>query len=365
MQLLRGAPRRLTATPGGPLPPPGCAALAESLSVTKPETDTMPGALLLLLTVTAGALASAPNAPPPTILYDGAALAAQKTALPHDASVQRAVAALEKVAAAQLNTGPFSVINKTILPASGDVHDYFSTASYFWPCSANCTAAISAKLGVPCVGKQTGWCDQHNLNCNWTAATDPSEPPAYPCNHSSGTPWVSHTGYSNSAFPGLVSDRNQIDGVWHSIMPLILYSWYSDSVPHRQRAVTILRTFFLDPATRMNPALDFAQSIPGSFDGVAGGLVDFARISWLVDALILLEDSDPTQAVWTAEDRTHMNAWVTSFLQWFTTSPMGRSGLLLHSNIADSITIGDMVNHRQAVRCCVHGLSLLCDNDCN
>ena len=37
-----------------------------------------------------------------------------------------------------------------------------------------------------------------------------------------------------------------------------------------------------------------------------------------------------------------MNEWVKSFLQWFTTSPMGRSGLLLHSNIADAITIGDM-----------------------
>ena len=88
----------------------------------------------------------------------------------------------------------------------------------------------------------------------------------------------------------------------------------------------------------MNPALDFfAQSIPGAFDAVPRWLVDFARISWLVDALILLADSDPAQDVWTAANRSHMNEWVKSFLQWFTTSPMGRSGLLLHSNIADAI----------------------------
>ena len=46
------------------------------------------------------------------------ALARQKAALPHDAAVQRAIAALKEVAAGQLTTGPYSVINKTILSAS-------------------------------------------------------------------------------------------------------------------------------------------------------------------------------------------------------------------------------------------------------
>ncbi|KAG8997613.1 hypothetical protein FRB94_007574, partial [Tulasnella sp. JGI-2019a] len=49
------------------------------------------------------------------------------------------VAGQEIVAATQwLNPqGPWSVVNKTLLPPSGNIHDYYSLSPYWWPDCSN------------------------------------------------------------------------------------------------------------------------------------------------------------------------------------------------------------------------------------
>jgi hypothetical protein len=41
--------------------------------------------------------------------------------------------ALKADAEKALTVGPFSVVDKSVTPSSGDKHDYLSQAPYFWP----------------------------------------------------------------------------------------------------------------------------------------------------------------------------------------------------------------------------------------
>ena len=257
---------------------------------------------------------------PPTIQLDGAALVHQRAAFRRgDHTVVRAVANLKGIADSQLITGPFTVTNKSapqILPPTGDVHDYLSTSSYWWPCTSQCTAAILKSIRV---ASCKDWCADWNNYCNWTAvraaraavchvgmyhdlarrtrphaqippphlpdgtparppaaeqdtsltatlhrarkrrqASDPGTPALYPCNATTGAPWVSHSGYGNPAGDKL--NRKQADGVWHAVYPLTLYWWYTAEPKYLARAALILRVYFLDPV-RSNAA--FSRRLPG------------------------------------------------------------------------------------------------------
>jgi hypothetical protein len=222
---------------------------------------------------------------PPTIQLDGAALVHQRLAFQHGSPhVVKAVAHLKLVADVQLLTGPFTVTNKSeppILPPTGSVHDYLSTSSYWWPCTDTCTPATLKALKIATCSK---WCAPWNNQCNWTAASDPGTPALYPCNKTTGSPWVSHSGYGNPA--GSKLNRQQADGVWHAVYPLTLYWWYTQEPKYLARAAKIMRVYFLDGATKMNPNLNFAQGEPGVWDGAAGGTVDFDRLRWAIDGML-------------------------------------------------------------------------------
>src|SRR4051794_25721978 len=87
------------------------------------------GSIPLLLLTAAGA-ASVPTSnsvTPRVFLMDGEYLrAAQQRIRNGDKSLAPAVAELERDAKAALDAGPFSVMEKTNTPPSGDKHDYMS-----------------------------------------------------------------------------------------------------------------------------------------------------------------------------------------------------------------------------------------------
>ena len=70
----------------------------------------------------------------------------------------------------------------------------------------------------------------------------------------------------------------------------------------------LLRVWFLDPPTRMNPNFTGAQAVPGVNDGRGTGLIEFAGMPSLVDALGLLKASP----AWPDKDQSAMTAWLTA-----------------------------------------------------
>ena len=97
-------------------------------------------------------------------------------------------------------------------------------------------------------------------------------------------------------------------------------AWYfTNHEPYAVHAATLLRTWFLDPATKMNPHLQFGQAIPGRTQGRDIGIIDTARLVRIVDVIGLLESSP----AWTAKDQNAMRQWCTEYLKWLRTSKHG------------------------------------------
>jgi hypothetical protein len=173
-----------------------------------------------------------------------------------------------------LQVGPFSVVDKTRLPSSGDAHDYFSYGPYWWP--------------------------------------DPGKP--------DGLPYIRRDGEVNPESRDANSDRPALQAMIDAVVTLTLAFHFTGRPVFAEHAALLLRTWFLAPATRMRPHLEYAQAIPGRVDGRGIGIIDTTRWVTLIDALGLLELSPS----WKEADRAGMRAWFAEFLDWLLNSAHGQ-----------------------------------------
>lgn len=181
---------------------------------------------------------------------------------------------LVKEANELLDKQPVSVMQKQKIAASGDKHDYMSQARYYWPDSTK----------------------------------------------ADGLPYIQHDGYSNPEIQQL--DRPRLAQMATRVTTLSLAFYFTDEERYAQKATEMLRVWFLDKATRMNPNLNYAQIVPGR-DGNRGrqfGVLDAYSFVEMLDAVALLEQSQ----AYTKKDREGMKAWFTTFLDWMLTSKQGR-----------------------------------------
>ncbi|MEU5338443.1 alginate lyase family protein [Streptomyces asoensis] len=227
----------------------------------------------------AGAAHPKPGAPHTTVL-DGARLQRTKAALDRgDPRLRTAVRTLAARADAWLGQGPWTVVDKPRPAPGGDVHDYLSQAPYWWP-------SVPPSSGNP-----------------W------------------GCPYVQRDGQRNPEVD-TGTDRQDVEKVFDSAYDLSLAWYYTGDRRYARKAGQVLRTWFLDPATRMNPNLDHAQFIPCKYDGRAIGIIDFSQsYTAVLDALALLHTG---AAGWTRTDRAGMARWNSDFLGWLRNSDFGK-----------------------------------------
>ncbi|MFF3374088.1 alginate lyase family protein [Streptomyces sp. NPDC002680] len=217
---------------------------------------------------------------PHTAVLDGTRLQQTKLRLDRgDRQLRQAVRALTTRADKWLNQGPWTVVDKPRPAPGGDVHDYLSQAPYWWP------------------------------------TTPPTADNPWGC------PYVQRDGERNPEVDS-GTDRQDVEKTFDSVYDLSLAWYYTGQKRYAEKAGQVLRTWFLDPANRMNPNLNHAQFIPCRFDGRAIGIIDFSQsFTSVLDALALLDTGAPG---WTRADRAGMARWNADFLGWLRNSDFGQ-----------------------------------------
>jgi hypothetical protein len=191
----------------------------------------------------------------------------------NDPQVMPAYKQLLKDADKAMQFGPVSVMEKTHLPPSGNRHDYMSLAPYHWP--------------------------------------DPSKP--------GGLPYIRKDGQTNPEVKEY-KDKEYMPKLCDAVQTLALAYYFSGNGAYAQHASSLLRVWFLDTATRMNPNLNYAQAIKGVNTGRGAGLIDSRHFIKVVDGIGLLQGS----AHWKPKDNDGMKQWFAGFLHWMQTSDVGR-----------------------------------------
>ena len=228
---------------------------------------------LSLLFVTTALFAAEPSRP-----FFGArpgALEKAKLAATTDEAAGKALKKLIADADKALAVTPPSVMQKTKVPPSGDKHDYMSIAPYFWPNPAT-------KDGLPYVRKD----GKVNPESRAEAAND--------------------------------TLRARLVGT--TVETLALGYYFTRDEKYAEHAAKVLRTWFLDPATKMTPHFRFAQAIPGVNDGRGTGLIEARGLADAADAAILLAGSKH----WSAADQQALLAWGEVYFEWLLGSKNGQ-----------------------------------------
>jgi hypothetical protein len=221
---------------------------------------------VLLISVAASAQTRAEA--PKTYLVDGELLA-RLSEQPNSTLVKRAIAEADSA----IHAGPFTVTSKTQLPPSGDKHDYMSLAPYFWP--------------------------------------NPATP-----NH---LPYVRHDGEHNPQADS-IPDHTNIFKMEDAVHALAVGFELTGREEYAARATLLIRTWFLDPQTRMNPSLQFAQAVLGVNDGRGTGILEARGLPYVTDAIAMLQNSHS----WTKADEAAIESWFKDYYLWLTTSANGR-----------------------------------------
>jgi hypothetical protein len=207
-----------------------------------------------------------------TFLWRPEWLVAQRTRVRAD---RRLSQRWRQAANAALSRAHRSVIDKLRVPASGDRHDYYSIGPYWWPTQGA----------------------------------------------ANGLPYVRRDGDVNPERSGPEFDHAALQQLSRDVRLLALAYDHLGERAYAERAAALIRMWFIDPATRMNPNFTHAQAIPGVNSGRAEGIIEAIALPDIIESIGLLERAE----VLTATDQTALRRWFTELVQWMASSENGRA----------------------------------------
>lgn len=181
--------------------------------------------------------------------------------------------ALIQKANTALNQPLLSVMDKTLLAASGDKHDYYSFPPYWWP--------------------------------------DPTK--------KDGLPYIRRDGQNNPDASSDATDKKRLVRMSNNVYNLALAWYFTQDKRYAEKAAEQIRVWFLNPATRMNPNMAYAQATPGVNTGRGTGIIDTRVLVNVVDAIALLRAS----GVIKESEYKQLQQWFGDLYSWMVTSPNG------------------------------------------
>ncbi len=170
-----------------------------------------------------------------------------------------------------------TVVNKTIETPTKDKNDYLSISRYWWP--------------------------------------DESK--------EKGLPWVRKDGETNPDTQTDAVDRKRLSRMSNYVSTLSLAYFLSEDEKYAKKCVSVVKTWFINPRTRMNPHLRYAQSVPGIDKSRRAGILDGREIPLKVlDGVTLISSSD----YWKDKDNEEFSKWLNDYMNWLSYSDIGLQG---------------------------------------
>ena len=229
---------------------------------------------LMLIALTAMVTTGVTAQLPKVLIMDAKRLAdVKKKWQQKDETIVKLTDSLQKQADGFLKMKPVSVVEKEFTPVSGNKHDYMSQAPYFW----------------------------------------------YDSTKPNGLPYKRKDGVRNPEI-NKITDRTYLGNLENATKVLSLAWYITGNEKYAEKAAGLLRTWFLDETTKMNPHLEYGQAIPGVNTGRGIGLIETVALMGIADAASLLVGSK----AWTVTDHSSLQKWYAAFLNWMLTSKNGR-----------------------------------------
>ncbi len=199
---------------------------------------------------------------------------------------QVAYAKLIEDADKALELGTFSVMNKTLVGASGDKRDYLSLSTYWWP----------------------------NPNTE------------------DGLPYIRRDGETNPETRGDNTDKQSLERMTTAVYNLGLAYYFTGEEKYAEKAAELTKVWFLNEDTKMNPNFKHGQSVRGVSDGRVYGVLEARHFIKTIDSLLLIRHMNSPS--WTEKDMAALRAWFTDFLDWCYTDDVGIGEMWGYNNHA-------------------------------
>jgi hypothetical protein len=212
---------------------------------------------------------------PRTIILDPLSLVRIKESITQNENpaLKHALQALTSQANSLLTIKPTSVIDKNQTSPSGDKHDFLSLAPYRWP--------------------------------------DPTK--------KDGLPYIGRDGVINPEIYTVPDHVNMDDMIYNAYTLAVTY-YLTDDPKYSSKAAELLRVWFLNNETKMNPHLKYAELVRGKDKTYPAAIMAGRNLTDVVDAVGLIQGSPS----WSAEDQSGMKSWFNKYLNWLLNSRVGK-----------------------------------------
>ncbi len=205
------------------------------------------------------------------LVFSSEQISSIKTAVrANDQEIKPFVGELREIADFTMDKGPWSVTFHRGKAISENPHDYYSESPYWWP--------------------------------------NPEKPDG---------PYIRKDGLRNPE--RFMAHKNGLLKMSQSVAILSMAGYFFDDPEYTDRARYLLKVWFIDDATRMNPHLDYGQAIPNKSTGRGVGIIDTHRLAKLISTFGFLEASGR----WPESEKEELKKWFMEYLEWLLTSKNG------------------------------------------
>jgi hypothetical protein len=173
-------------------------------------------------------------------------------------------------ASVALNAAPRTIVTAVNPRSSGSTHDFSSEADYWWP--------------------------------------DPANP---------GGAYMQRDGLSNPA--NFTAHRELLLDFAETVGTLAAACLVTQEKRYAKAVLAQLRAWFVEPATRMNPNLQYAQAIQGICTGRGIGIIDTVHLAEVALATKALQKT----GMFGSDDLAPIAGWFATYLEWLYTHPYG------------------------------------------